>query len=295
MLFSMTGFGESDYENDLFRIAFRIRSVNNKGLDLQLKLPFELTYLEGEFRKVAKDKIFRGRIDVFLEFEIKDPSLTPPVDIDRARLSQIFHIADEMLASKRVTGNLDINTLIRLPDLVIEKKMGFKFPEKMERQILATFADAFDRLKESRANEGRHLLEDLDDRLCNMKLELKKITEFAASRHEDLRTVLIKRIESLGTDIQVDENRLAQELVFYADRLDISEEIIRLGAHLQTMEEKLHSLNQPKGRELEFLLQEKFREITTIGNKVKLLDAANIVVSLKTESEKIKEQVLNVE
>jgi len=298
MLFSMTGFGEAHYEDDRFRISVRMRAVNNKGLDVQLKLPAELTYLEERFRRIAKQHLFRGRIDVFHEFELKDASLAAPIEIDSVRLNQMIDLASRMVSLEGVQGKVDVNTLIQMPDLWVERKLGQSFPADMEEALCANFEACCGKLRASRAQEGRHLLDDILPRLQTLESEVARAETFVEERRDQLREAIVKRIDKLREDVKIDDNRIAQELVFYSDRLDVSEEITRLRAHLQTMRLKLkedHSEGQPKGRELEFLLQEMFREITTLGNKVKLLDAAKIVVVMKTECEKIKEQLLNVE
>lgn len=295
MLFSMTGFGEAQFENDDIRIAFRIRSVNNKGLDVQLKLPYDLCYLERALRALAKGKLFRGRVDVFVEFEVKNTEWMPPVSVDQARVSQLIQMVNTLTERPEINGLLDVNTLVRMPDLLKERRLGFEYPKEIQEDILTAFSDALDRLAESRAQEGRQLLEDIQERVNKLEVEIEPIKSFVEERRDTLRERILKRIKDLNADVTVDENRLSQEIVFYADRLDISEEITRLGAHLKTMSVLLMADKYPKGRELEFLLQEQFREITTIGNKVKLLEAADRVVTLKTECEKIKEQILNVE
>lgn len=295
MLFSMTGFGEAHSETDACRIAFRIKAVNHKSLDLQLKLPSEFSYFEAEFRRIAKQKVFRGRIDVAHEFDILDPELKPPINLDRMKLSQIVKMAQWLKEEPEIGGVLDVNTLVKLPELMVEKRLGYQFPKEVETVILDTFSLALDRLCISRNKEGSFLLTDLNQRVATVERGVETIADLAHSRRESLRDLIIKRVEALKPEIQFDPSRLAQEVVFYADRLDISEEITRLKAHVQTMKTRLNEEKQPKGRALEFLLQEMFREVTTIGNKVKLLDAANVVVTLKTECEKMKEQIFNVE
>ncbi|PIE01716.1 MAG: YicC family protein [Acidobacteria bacterium] len=295
MLFSMTGFGEAQRETNDIRIAFRLRSVNNKGLDIQLKLPYDLSYLESAFRSQCKGKLFRGRIDVYVEFEVKNPELAPPVRMNPARLNQLLALSGQALATQKVQGRLDINTLVQMPDLFQEQRVGFKYPEHIDSIILNTFSDALDCLIESRAEEGAHLFKDIQSRVQTLHEEKNKVCLFVENRTENIKSAMLERLHKLNEDVGVDENRLTQELVFYADRLDVSEELTRLAAHIQTMKALLEAEKRPKGRELEFLLQEQFREVTTIGNKVKLIEAADRIVKLKTECEKIKEQVFNVE
>lgn len=295
MLYSMTGYGEAVVENDDLRAGFRIKSVNNKGLDINLKLPFDFMYLEGELRRMLKDRLFRGRIDVFCELEIRTPDALPPTPLNRSRMQQLVQLAQQIKQDYPVQGELELNTLIRMSDLTVTQRTGFRLPEALEQVIRQTVNDAVDQLEQSRRKEGESLEPFFLDSLERIEKQVGELAELMHARRDELREQIAKRVKMLLEDTNLDENRLGQEVVYYADRLDVTEEITRLGAHLKTTADLIKSDKRPMGKELEFLLQEQMREVTTIGNKAKHKEIADMVVGLKTTYEKIREQVLNVE
>ncbi|CAM2008085.1 YicC/YloC family endoribonuclease [Acanthopleuribacter pedis] len=295
MLYSMTGYGEAVVENDDLRAGFRIKSVNNKGLDINLKLPFDFMYLEGELRRMLKKSLFRGRIDVFCEIEIRDPDALPPTPLNRSRMKQLVQLAEQIKGNYPVEGALELNTLIRMSDLTVTQRTGFRLPEAFEQAIRQTVTEAVGRLEASRRKEGANLEPFFLESLAKIEKQVEALADLMDARRDVLREQITKRVKLLLEDTNLDENRLGQEVVYYADRLDVTEEITRLGAHLKTTTALIKSDKRPMGKELEFLLQEQMREVTTIGNKAKHKEIADMVVALKTTYEKIREQVLNVE
>ncbi len=295
MLHSMTGYGEATHEDERIRVGFRIKTVNNRGLDLNIKLPFDFMYLESEIRAILKETCFRGRVDVFSEIEIRDPGLRPPTPLNRARMTQLTDLCGQLKKEFQVQGELDINSLLNLPDLTVAQRVGYRLPEPVEQVLLEIFRQATYRLLDSRLREGRHIRDDLLARLSQLREEVHAIDAMGEQRQDELRDQIRKRVETLMDDNNLDEARLGLEIVYYADRLDVSEEITRLKAHLDTNEKLLNSDKRPLGKELDFLLQEQLREVTTIGNKAKHLGMAEIVVKLKTGYEKVREQTQNVE
>ncbi len=295
MLYSMTGYGEAAHEDESLRVGFRVKTVNNRGLDVSLKLPFDLMYLEPALRKIAAQKLRRGRVDVFTEIELRDPAIAPPCVLNRARAAQLQGLADELRRDYHAAGELDVNTLIRLQDLTLTHRVGFRLPEAMERAVQETFALALDRVAESRALEGEKLLADFLERIAAARREVGGLEETAERRQDELREAILKRVRDMTIDASLDETRLAQEIVYHADRLDITEEITRLKAHQDTTETLLRSDKRPLGKELDFMMQEQLREVSTIGNKARHKWIADRVVKLKTGYEKMREQVQNIE
>ncbi|CAM2066865.1 YicC family protein [Sulfidibacter corallicola] len=295
MLFSMTGFGEAALENDRIRAGFRIKSLNNKGLDLNLKLPFDFMYLEGELRAILKKRLFRGRVDVFCELEIRDPDALPPTPLNRSRLNQLLQLVAQMQSEFSIEGTLDINTLARMQDLTVTQRTGFRLPPDLEDVIRNTLNEAVEKLERSRKREGENLVGFFRDSLKHIRNEVTELERITETRSEELREQILKRLNNLLEDTSLDDVRLGQEVVYYADRLDITEEITRLYAHLDTTHRLIEADKRPLGKELEFLLQEQMREVTTIGNKAKHKEIADRVVRLKTAYEKVREQVLNIE
>jgi len=294
MLYSMTGYGEAVHDDEMIRVGFRLRTVNNKGLDISLKLPFDLMYLERRLRAAIKKKLFRGRVDVFSEIEVRDETLVPPTRLNQARLGQIIEISGQM-KERSVSGQLDVNSLIKLPDLIVAQRVGFRLPEEMEALIETTLNHAIGQVEKSRFREGEKLHKDILERIQVASQGVLELEEACEQRQTELRDVIEKRVQVLLKDVQLDPSRLMAEVVYNADRLDISEEITRLKAHLSTTESLLGSGKRPLGKELDFLLQELMREVTTIGNKAKNEWIAKYVVRFKTSFEKVREQIQNLE
>lgn len=295
MLYSMTGYGEYSEESEGIRAGFRIRSVNNKGLDLNLKLPFDLMYLENELRPLLSEKILRGRVDIFAEIDINDPSVRPDTPLNLGRMAQLQQMAVQLRQDFGVVGELDINTLVRLPDLTVTMRVGFRLPESMDAVIRRALEGAVEALSQSRAIEGEKLQQDMLERLAKIAAMVAEIERQAQERAGELKDQIASRVKLLMDEMQVDDLRLYQEIVFYADRLDVTEEITRLKSHIDTTRDLLVSDRRPLGKELDFMGQEMMREVSTIGNKIKHKSIADIVVRLKTEMEKIREQVQNLE
>jgi len=295
LIASMTGFGEAVFEDQQLRVGFRIRGVNHKGLDTNFKIPFEIAHLEPQFRNRIKKLIFRGRMDIFSEFKLKEKSSAKGLFLDRVRLQEVLDTAQALGEFPEVTGKMDVNTLIRMPDLTVSVKMGQELPTQLEEIIKNTLDEALKNFLESRIKEGRTLYDDFLERLGTVTQVIDKLETMVIARREHLVEIVRKRVSALLEDVTLDENRLYQEVVFQADRLDVTEELTRLKAHVADLEEKLRDGHRPLGKRLEFLLQEAMREVSTIGNKARSLDVAPLVVTLKTELEKVREQVLNIE
>lgn len=295
MLFSMTGYGEAAAQIDMLRAGFRLKSVNHRGLDVNIKLPFDFIYLENDLRQRAKKQLLRGRVDVACEIEVLDPAIMPPAVLNRARLAELNTLCGQMRDEFGAVGELDVNTLVRLTDLTVTRRSGFKLPQEAETLIFETFDRAAEQLNQSRQKEGNKLVEFFHASLDTIAGIVKELEALAEARQATLADELKAKIQPLLDDIECDPVRLHTEVVFQADRLDITEEITRLIAHIERTHQLLNSNKRPLGRELEFMVQEQNREVTTIGNKARNKDMASLVVKMKTEYERIREQVMNIE
>lgn len=291
----MTGFGEAVLEDSKMRIGFRIRGVNHKGLDVNFRMPFDVAYLEPQLRQSIQRRVFRGRLDIFAEFKIKEKQTQDGVFLDRVRLQEIIETAVGLKEYSEITGQLDINTLIRMPDLTVAPKIGLHLPPDVEQAIADVLATALERFVDSRIEEGRVLYRDFVARMETLEAVIKELEACVVERRDQLVDQIRDHVATLARDVSLDENRLYQEVVFQADRLDVTEELTRLKAHENLLKEQFEKGGRPTGKRLEFLLQEAMREVSTIGNKARSLDIAPLVVTLKTEFEKVREQVLNIE
>ncbi|MGL9729505.1 YicC/YloC family endoribonuclease [Enterococcus sp. DIV0756] len=292
---SMTGYGQAALANDAYELNIELKSVNNRFLDLQIRMPKELNPFESLIRKIAKEKIQRGRVDVFI-------NLTPlksgnkQVSVDWSLLQQLvnelknggkehFGIVDFPVEQVLVKA-MEQSDFVTLVDQPTEE-------ETLEELVQAVANEAFTQLAASRESEGagiRKVLVDYGSKVQALVTQLNGfVTEYEADFQQRYQT---KLEDYLGNT--VDQDRLLTELAILLERGDIHEELDRLSIHLEKLA-KLLETNEPVGRELDFLLQEMNREVNTIGSKSSPIQIKDIVVQLKTILEKIREQIQNVE
>jgi uncharacterized protein (TIGR00255 family) len=294
-MISMTGFGEGEKHLPQISVGFRIRTINAKGLDMSLKLPMELTYLEPQIRRHLKSQFHRGRLDVSASLRLLDESLMPEAQIDLARVHALLKAGDWLVQHPSVHGSVDVNTLLRIGDLFQTQTIGFTLPKNIEAVIFDALNEAIDQTHQSRVREGRSLFEEMLPRCQALLQALEEIEKLVQERGTALQEHIRQRLCQIQEDVVVDQIRLAQEVLHFADRLDITEELTRFRSHQASLESLILSDQSPKGREMEFILQELSREITTVGNKIRHLEGSKWVVTLKTELEKIREQAMNIE
>jgi len=294
MIRSMSGYGRGGAEGDTVRVSFEVRSVNHRFCRVSLHLPGELAFLESEVRQVVRERVERGKVDV--SATVTGPGGAPSVQVDRdlaeSYRNELRDLADEL----GLFGDLDLVTLAGLPGVLAAQTSPQLDPERDEPVVREALEAALDALDEMRQAEGRHLGEDVEERLARIDELADAITEVAAEVPKRYRDQLHERIQSLCEDMEgeVDQGRLAQEVAHYADRADINEELVRVRSHVAKARELL-ATDGAVGRSLEFLLQELHREINTIGAKAKAVEVGETVVELKSELERIREQAQNIE
>lgn len=290
----MSGYGRGGAEGETARISFEVRSVNHRFCRVSLHLPTELAFFETEARQLVRDRVERGKVDV--NATVTGPGGRSSVQVDRdlaeSYRNELRDLADEL----GLFGDLDLPTLAGLPGVLSAQTSPQLDPDRDEPVVRQALEAALDSLDEMRVAEGRHLAEDVRDRLGNIAGLAEAITEVAADVPERYRAQLHERIQDLCEDMEgeIDQARLAQEVAYYADRADITEELVRLRSHV-TKAEGLLAGSGAVGRSLEFLLQELHREINTIGSKAKAVEVGEAVVELKSELERIREQAQNIE
>lgn len=292
---SMTGYGQAAQSNEAYELNIELKSVNNRFLDLQIRMPKELNPYESVIRKIAKEKIRRGRVDVFI-------NLTPlksgnkKVSVDWNLLQQL--VAELQTGSKKHFGIIDFPVEKVLVQAMEHADFVTLVDQPTEDDTLEALAqtavdDAFTQLAISREHEGagiQKVLTEYGEKVQSLVAELGGfVTEYEADFQQRYQA---KLEEYLGNT--VDQERLLTELAILLERGDIHEELDRLGIHLEKLS-KLLQTTEPVGRELDFLLQEMNREVNTIGSKSSPIQIKDIVVQLKTILEKIREQIQNVE
>jgi uncharacterized protein (TIGR00255 family) len=288
----MTGFGRGEAAYAGGVVTAEARTVNSRHLDFRLRLPRELSALDAVLRAEASPFFARGQVDLQVHLP---PEAEPParVEVDRDAARLYREAAATLQAELGVPGDLDVATLLSLPG-VVRPREPEPATDEVAAAVLAAAGAAFADAGEMRRREGGALERDLRGRLEGVAGLIGEIESEAKEVARGIRERLQRRVAQLAPEVEVDPSRLDQEIVLAADRMDVTEEIVRLRSHAEQFREAL-DLDEPVGRKLEFLLQEMGREVNTIGSKAQAAKVSSGVVELKTEIEKIREQVLNVE
>ncbi len=295
MIRSMTGYGRAEARSASGTFSIEMRSVNNRFLDVQVKLPRSLAAIEQRVRKAVQARFSRGRIDVFINHGGSDAQASRLVlDIDRA--GQYVGIMREMKSRFDLPGEVDLALVSALPDIIGREEVT----EDLD-QIWASLAGglegAMQGLRAMRDREGQALGEDISARLETIDRLADDIRDRVPETIKHARARMTASIEKLLKE-PPEPDRIAQEIAFLADRTDVSEELTRLGSHVGQFRDFLLAAGaeaEPVGRKLDFLLQEIGREVNTIASKALDADISLMVVTIKAEIEKIREQVQNVE
>lgn len=296
MILSMTGFGRASARLGSIGFEIEVRSVNHRHLDARVRVPRILSSCEADLRARIQQRLSRGKVDLILAVS-DDSSVSARVEVDRGVAEEYGRAARELAGIDAVEGSLTVDTLIGLPGVTRLAEPEFPLDELLEA-LLAGVDEALDALVAMRTSEGEAIERDLLARLDRVESLAISIEERSGLVGDVVRDRLRKRTEQLRLETGLlDEARLHQEIVMAADRLDVTEEIVRLRSHIAQFREIVQSagVDAPVGRQLEFLLQEFGRETNTIGSKGSDAPIAHDVVELKTELERIREQALNIE
>ena len=288
----MTGFGRGSATTDIGTATVEIACVNRKQAEVVVQAGRDLATIEGRIRKAVLDKVSRGRIQVSIQIDRATGS-GPQVDVDEAMAAALEAAFDQI--SKRIGRDVmpSAGDFLRTPGVISFDDSGID-PEAAWLTIEPALDAALAQVHESRAAEGSDLANDLNARLDVLEQLKNTIAELAPARPEHYRETLFKRLRDAGLELNLDDERVVREIGLFADRCDISEETTRLDSHIRRFREYLTS-NEPAGRSLDFLCQEIHREFNTIGSKASDAAIAQNVVTAKTELEKIREQVQNIE
>ena len=290
MLKSMTGYGKSVVETPEKRITIEIRTLNGKQLDLNLRLPAELREKDPEIRKILSSELLRGKVDVILQTENRNVNSAAVVNKPLA-----IHYYKELASLAKEVGEQNtsgfIPAILRLPDILIQNDEEAN-PEEW-KQITEGLKVAARKVNEFRTHEGEVLEKDFIKRINKITNMLQKVEPFENERVAAVKQRIENRLEEWANGAEIDKNRLEQEMIFYIEKFDITEEKIRLKKHCNYFLETLNSGNA-QGKKLAFVTQEIGREINTIGSKANHVEIQKLVVLMKDELEKIKEQLFNI-
>ena len=288
---SMTGFGRASLESNGKNYIIEIKTVNNKYSDITVKSPKRLSFMEDRIRKQIANRITRGKVEVsvsFFDFSNKSKNVVLNKEIAKEYIKQLREIADE----NNLSENISVVEIAKLPDTL--NSIDSDNDEEIASEALQCLNMALDSLIEMRKTEGENIKQDLLVRIERVQNLVDKIAENSKGIVEEYVSKLEKRVkEILKTDV-VDENRIAQEAVIYADKTSIEEELTRLNSHIVQFKELVNS-DGPVGKKLDFMIQEMNRETNTIGSKAGSGEITKAVIDLKVELEDIREQIQNIE
>lgn len=291
MVKSMTGFGKTTVETGNKKIVIEIKSLNSKQLDLNLRIPNLYKEKEMEIRNMIKEQLERGKVDMCIYFD--NSEIDKDVQINQSVVMQYFNKMMELASQLGVVPDKNelLQTVMRFPDTLQVKSEELN--EEEWEQLKAGIEKALEEINAFRIQEGRALIKDINYRIELIQQLAAKVPQFEVKRVEVIRQKLQERMNE-WTDVKnVDQNRLEQEIIYYLEKLDITEEKVRLANHCKYFLETVEKEDAP-GRKIGFIAQEIGREINTMGSKANDHDIQKLVVNMKDELEKIKEQSLNV-
>lgn len=291
MIKSMTGYGKANLEKNERRYQTEIKSVNHRYLDISVKMPRQLSYLEEPIKKAIGNKIKRGKVDVFVTFEnnsLEGQEIKINTELASAYIKELKKLAE----SENILADIQVNDIARYPDVLNIKNN--QDDEIIKQELLEVSQIAIDNLVEMRQVEGTKMAEDIKQRLDYIQEKVKQISKLSTGLIEEYVVKLEERLKQILKGQEIDQARLAQEVVIYADKCSVEEEVTRLNSHISQFHSLINS-SEPMGKKLDFIIQEMNRETNTIGSKANNLEITDRVIDLKTQIENIREQIQNIE
>jgi len=291
MIKSMTGYGKSNLSINSREYQVEIKTVNHKYIDTNIKIPRIISYLEEDVRKLITSKIKRGKIDISISFEnySKDGNdIKINVDLAKMYIQNLRKLAEE----ENISSNIEVTEITRLPDvLTIKSNLD---EEQIKKELLQTVEEATDNLINMRQREGEQISRDILSKIEVIEHKKQEIFMLSTGLIDDYVVKLETRIKELLKTEDLDKTRLMQEVVIYADKCSVEEEITRLTSHIEQLRNLINT-NEPSGKKMDFIIQEMNRETNTIGSKANNLEITNRVVDIKTILEDVREQIQNIE
>ena len=291
---SMTGYGFSEHRcSSGVTFSVEVFSVNKKNLELRVSLPKEALQLEPFVRQIASKRLSRGFVTIRINIKAEESFLKDSVKINEALAHVYLKKIKNLQERNDIPGEMGIADIIRLPGVIEDDLESSEFIKKEEDLNLSVNA-ALDKLIEMRTQEGESLKKDIEERISFLESIVVKVKPMAEKIPELQKEQLIKRLNESGLQIDSSDERLLRELVIFSDKSDVTEELTRLKSHFKQFRDFMNK-TEPCGRSLDFLTQELQREITTVGNKALQSEITTLIVEFKTELEKIREQIQNIE
>ena len=288
---SMTGYGKSSLAINSREYQVEIKTVNHKYIDINIKLPKVISYLEDEIRKLVNSQIKRGKIDIIITFDNysnEGHNIKINYELAKMYISSLKKLAEE----ENISSNIDVTEISKLPDVLTIKSNIDE--DEIKKELLQVVDISLKQVLEMREKEGNKISEDILDKISQINTRIEEIFSLSTGLIEEYVVKLESRMKEILKTEEIDKSRLMQEIVIYADKCSVEEEITRMKSHIIQFKD-LVKLNEPIGKKLDFLLQEMNRETNTIGSKANNLEITNRVVDIKTILEDIREQIQNIE
>lgn len=292
-IISMTGYGKGEHNDGKRCITAEIKTINNRYCDINIKTPRHLRFFEDNIRKILKNSVQRGRIDVYINIDYISESDT--VIVPNLCLAKQYKDAiDEIKKELNISSNASLDTIIKFQDVLVAKEDN-EDEDELRICVETAMNNAVNNLLSMRLVEGDELESDIRSSMVKILQLMDEIAKNSGTIVQDYKLKFEARIkELLGSTYELDENRLYNEIVIYADKSDINEEIVRFKSHMSQLDSALKTGGQI-GRKLDFIIQEANREINTIGSKIGNLEIIQMVIEIKNLLEKVREQIQNIE
>lgn len=290
MIISMTGFGRAEKQNDQLVITVEVKTINSRFLDFSPRFPKMLSPFEDEANKLVKEKCTRGRVSITANFEFLTGGGNG-ISLNPDRLSEFLDIIKDIQSQTGQNELPSIGDLLKLPEVI---KSGDDYaPEDVKPVFFQALNEALSGVETIRQQEGDNIKKDLEMRLNIIENTVEKIGVITENSKQDNYYKYKSKIQELAADINLDEGRLCQELAIIVEKRDITEELVRLHSHIKLFKQYFTS-DAHVGKKMNFVLQEMGREINTVGSKTDIVEVNHLVVNLKDELEKMREQVQNI-
>lgn len=293
MLKSMTGFGRCEVSDSQRKITVEIKSVNHRYLDINMRMPKKLNLFEAGIRNTLKKYIQRGKVDIYISYEDFSENVFS-LKYNKELASEYMEYFKEIEEQFQITNDIRVSTFARLPEVFSMEEQSVD-DESLLNLLEEALNSACKKFVEARKIEGESLKKDLDEKLNNMLGNVKFIIERYPLLVSDYRTKIEEKVKELLAGNQLDDSRVAMEVVMYADKISVDEEVVRLKSHIESVRATLMEEDNNVGRKLDFIAQEMNREANTILSKSNDLEVTNHAIELKTEIEKVREQIQNIE
>lgn len=293
MIKSMTGFGRCEVQEESRKFTVEIKSVNHRYLDANIRMPKKLNFFETAIRSLLKQSVQRGKVDIFITYEdLSEQQVS--LKYNEVLAAEYLSYFEKMQEKFSLENDIRVSTLSRYPEVLTMEEQAVD-EEELWKGLKKALDGAIRQFVETRTSEGEHLREDLIEKLDNMLKLVGCIEERSPQIIAEYRDKLETKVKELLADTQIEDSRIAAEVVIFADKICTDEEVVRLKSHIVHMKETLVSDDSGIGRKLDFIAQEMNREANTILSKANDLEISNIGIELKTEIEKVREQIQNIE